>query len=118
MSNCLEKIIFKILRAAELIQQCMSVNEIIEHIENLRLNSNIMVAVEVIQYMQRSGRLINLKANVIKSFNLKPIISLDENGFHVAYCLPSSYTTMETSGTKYWHYFLARNLHKSFWIML
>jgi DegV family protein with EDD domain len=75
--------------AADLIREGLTPPEIIEKIENLRLKSNIMVAVHDIKYMQRSGRLSNTKANIIKILNLNPVVALNSEG--VGYVLAKSF---------------------------
>lgn len=67
-------------KAAELIHQGKSLDEVIENIEKLRSKTKILVSVHTLKYMVRSGRIGKLTGVVGKIINLKPVISIDENG--------------------------------------
>ena len=67
-------------KAAELIEKGLSLKEINEELEDYRKNSNILVNVNTIEYMVKGGRVSAMKGFLARIFNLKAIISLDENG--------------------------------------
>lgn len=69
-----------VMRAAELIEKGMPFEEIITEIERLRSNTRILVSVNTLKYMVRSGRLSKAAGFAGKVVNLKPVISLDEEG--------------------------------------
>lgn len=69
-----------VMKASELIQQGRSLSEIVSAIEDLRKDTKILVSVNTLKYMVRSGRL-NRAAGLAGSIvNLKPVVSLDEEG--------------------------------------
>ncbi|MGM0437982.1 MAG: DegV family protein [Bacillota bacterium] len=67
-------------KAAELIAEGYSLTEVTSKIKNYRENSSILVNVNTIDYMIQGGRVSPMKGFFARLFNLKPIISLDENG--------------------------------------
>ena len=67
-------------KAAELIDKGFNISEITSKIKDYRTNSNIFVNVNTIDYMIQGGRISPMKGFFARLFNLKPIISLDENG--------------------------------------
>ena len=69
-----------VLKAAELIEAGLSMDEIIEEINLLRGNTKILVSVNTLKYMVRSGRLSKASGMAGRLLNLKPVISLDETG--------------------------------------
>ena len=69
-----------VMKASELIQKGKSLSEIVEEIEALKKDTRILVSVKNLKYMVRSGRL-NKTAGLAGSIvNLKPVVSLDEEG--------------------------------------
>lgn len=69
-----------VLKAAELIEAGHSLDEILEEVNGLREHTRILVSVNTLDYMVRSGRLGKLSGLAGKLMNLKPVVSLDENG--------------------------------------
>lgn len=69
-----------VMKAAELIHEGKSLNSIIEEIQDLRSDTRILVSVNTLKYMVRSGRLGKLGGLAGKLINLKPVVSLDESG--------------------------------------
>ncbi len=69
-----------VLKAAELIDQGKSFDEVVEGVEKTIPQSRILVSVKTLKYMIRSGRLKKAKKVVAQALNLKPIISIDEHG--------------------------------------
>jgi len=69
-----------VLKAAKLIDQGLSILEIKQHMESLVKQSKILVSVQTLKYMIRSGRVSKTKGLVAKIMNLKPVISIDEEG--------------------------------------
>ena len=74
-----------VLKAAEMIDQGKSYDEIISSVEKLIKKSRILVSVKTLKYMIRSGRLTKTKGFVAKAMNLKPIISIDEDGMGIIF---------------------------------
>ncbi|TNF08841.1 MAG: DegV family EDD domain-containing protein [Bacillota bacterium] len=69
-----------VMKAAEMIDQGKSFDEVIQGVEALIPHSRILVSVKTLKYMIRSGRLKKAKKVVAQALNLKPIISIDEHG--------------------------------------
>jgi len=72
-------------KAAELINSGLTHAEIIEKIYQLIPKTKIMVSVANFKYMVQSGRVSPFKGYLAKILNLKPIITLDEEGKGVAF---------------------------------
>ena len=69
-----------VMKASELIQRGNEMADIVEEIEALRKDTKILVSVNTLKYMVRSGRL-NRAAGLAGSIvNLKPVVSLDDEG--------------------------------------
>lgn len=69
-----------VLEAARLIDEQKSLQEITQRIEDLKLKSNIYVAVNDLQYLMRSGRLSKAKGHIVQALKIKPIVSMDRHG--------------------------------------
>ncbi|HOI47141.1 MAG TPA: DegV family protein [Bacilli bacterium] len=83
-----------VMRASEEISKGKSFDEIVDLIENLIPKTKILVSVKTLKYMVRSGRVSKVTGIVGKVLNLKPVISIDENGkgiiFDKAFSISSS----------------------------
>lgn len=69
-----------VLRAAQLIENGTDHDEIVKTIESLTKNSRIFVSVNTLKYMVKGGRVSPMKGLLAKMMNLKPIVSVDEEG--------------------------------------
>lgn len=69
-----------VMKAAELIHEGFGYEEVIERIEKLRDQTKILVSVNTLKYMVRSGRLGKLGGIAGRILNLKPVVSIDEKG--------------------------------------
>ncbi len=69
-----------VMKAAELIHSGESLDNIIKEIEYLRDRTQILVSVNTLKYMVKSGRLSKAGGVIGKMINLKPVVSLDEKG--------------------------------------
>lgn len=69
-----------VLKAAELIDQNKSFDEIVSSIEKLKQESKILVSVKTLKYMVKGGRVKKVTGLVGKILNLKPVISIDAKG--------------------------------------
>jgi uncharacterized protein len=67
-------------RTAELIDEGLEIDQIVKIIEDTIKKSKILVSVRTLKYMIRSGRLSKTKGLVAKIMNLKPVVSIDEEG--------------------------------------
>ena len=74
-----------VMEAAEKIKEGKSHAEIVEYLEEIKHNMYIYVSVDNFEYMVRGGRVSPLKGKVANFLNLKPIVSLDEEGNGIAF---------------------------------
>jgi uncharacterized protein len=74
-----------VLSAAECIEEGKSMDEVTALLEEERKKIKIFVAVSTFKYMVRSGRVSPLKGLIATLLNLKPIVSLDEEGKGAAF---------------------------------
>ncbi len=69
-----------VLKAAKLIEQGKSIDEIISEMNEITAKSKILVSVKVLKYMIKSGRLTKLSGRLANLMHLKPVISINEEG--------------------------------------
>ena len=69
-----------VLKAAKLIEQGLTFDDIISSLEAFTSKSKILVSVKVLKYMIRSGRLTKVSGTIANLMHLKPVISIDESG--------------------------------------
>lgn len=74
-----------VLKAAEELAKGNPYEEVLINIEDTIKKTKIFVNVDTLDYMVRGGRVSPLKGTLAKIANLKPIVSLDENGFGTAF---------------------------------
>lgn len=74
-----------VLRVAEAIDQGMEYNEILENLPSWREGSWIFTDIHSLNYMVRGGRVSPLKGKIVKLLNLKPIVSVDDEGKGIAW---------------------------------
>ncbi len=72
-------------KAAQLIDEGKNHEEIKEKLEALIPGTRIFVSVATFKYMVRGGRVSPMKGLLAKVLNLKPIVSLDEEGRGIAF---------------------------------
>ncbi len=70
-----------VMKAAELIHDGNSLDSIVKEIDQLRDQTKILVSVNTLKYMVKSGRLNKLTGFAGKLINLKPVVSLDNTGY-------------------------------------
>lgn len=75
---------FAVLDALELAKRGASAAEITRHIEANGKQSRIYIALDTIECLKRGGRIGTAAAAVSTVLNIKPIISLQSDGLHVA----------------------------------
>jgi len=74
-----------VLRIAEAIERGWSWEKIVGRIGKWIDSARVLVDVQTLKYMVRGGRVSPLKGALANALNLKPIISLDENGAATGY---------------------------------
>ncbi len=70
----------KVLRAAELAREGRDKREIVEDLERLRDRSGLLLTLDTLKYLNRSGRVGKARAFLGTLFHLKPVLSLDPDG--------------------------------------
>jgi len=68
------------LRIAEAVQAKQSFKEIVNGYEEWTAKTKILVDIATLKYMVRGGRVSPLKGFIAKVLNIKPVITLDEEG--------------------------------------
>jgi len=74
-----------VLRAAQLIAEGKSHDEVLAAIEGFIPKARILVSVPTLKYMVKGGRVSPLKGALARLLNLKPIVSLDAEGGALLY---------------------------------
>lgn len=69
-----------VLRAAEAIDSGTPLDEIYKKSENWVKNTRILTDIDSLKYMVKGGRVSPLTGFIAKAINLKPIVTVDENG--------------------------------------
>jgi DegV family protein with EDD domain len=68
---------FQVLEAAELASQGKTVQEIVSHLENVRMNSRLFLMVDTLENLVKGGRIGKGRAFLGSLLNIKPIASLE-----------------------------------------
>ncbi|NJO56733.1 MAG: DegV family EDD domain-containing protein, partial [Rhodospirillales bacterium] len=74
-----------VLRAAEAAEERMSAEEISRNLPEWAAKARIFVSVTSLRYMVKGGRVSPLKGLAAQVLNLKPIVSVDEEGKSILY---------------------------------
>lgn len=69
-----------VLTARNLINEGMSAEKIVEKLENLKSRIKLYASVDSLKYLALGGRLSGMGATIGNLLNLKPIITINENG--------------------------------------
>ncbi|KRE39784.1 DegV family protein [Paenibacillus sp. Soil522] len=70
----------RVVMAAEMAQAGESKERIIEEIDRLERNTNLYFLVDTLEYLQKGGRIGKASALIGSILNIKPILSLDQDG--------------------------------------
>jgi DegV family protein with EDD domain len=81
LSGSLGLIVFRI---ADAIKEGKTHEEILEQVDKWIAKTKIFVDIQTLEYMVRGGRVSPMKGFLAKILNLKPIVSLDEEGKAIA----------------------------------
>lgn len=74
----------RVVKAAEMAQAGESKERIIEEIERLERNTKLYFLVDTLDYLQKGGRIGKASALIGSILNIKPILSLDQDGVVLA----------------------------------
>lgn len=69
-----------ILRAAQLIQEGKTFDEIVEMLPTIRDNINVYFSIDTLEYLKKGGRIGRVAGTVGEVLNLKPVITIDKDG--------------------------------------
>lgn len=69
-----------VLETAELIEQGKSFKEITEYLPKLRKNIDLYFTIDTLEYLQKGGRIGKVAGTIGEFFNLKPIITVADDG--------------------------------------
>lgn len=67
-----------VVKAAELINEGKSIDEVIEALDRLKEKSILMFSVDTLEYLQKGGRISSTKAVVGSILNIKPILEVKD----------------------------------------
>jgi DegV family protein with EDD domain len=67
---------FLVLEAAEMIRHGLSVQEILEQMEEIRSRTHLFAALDTLRYMAMSGRVGHLTAGMANVLDIKPILTI------------------------------------------
>jgi len=71
---------FQVLRAAELAREGRDLEEITAELERIRGRSGLLLTVDTLKYLKRSGRVGKAKAFLADLMGLRPVLSVDAEG--------------------------------------
>ncbi|MGD8700459.1 MAG: DegV family protein, partial [Gemmatimonadales bacterium] len=71
---------FQALAAAELAEQGLGLDAIVAELRRIQERSGLLLTVDTLEYLKRSGRVGKARAFLGSLFDLKPILSLDREG--------------------------------------
>ncbi|MGE5416148.1 MAG: DegV family protein [Acidobacteriota bacterium] len=77
---------FQIYEAAKDIARGLDLSKILENIEKRRAKVQVFYVIETLEYLKRGGRIGKVAAVLGELLQLKPIISVDDEGKYFTYC--------------------------------
>ncbi len=83
-----------VVEACKLARQKISLEAMVAQLDVLIPRTQILVAVDTVKYLERSGRVSHNVGKIAKWMNLKPIMTLDKNGKGKAYGGTISYNSV------------------------
>lgn len=66
--------------AEKLREQCVSAEEIVKEVEELKSRTCVLAALDTLEYLQKGGRLSKTSATIGSLVNIKPIVTISEEG--------------------------------------
>lgn len=69
-----------ILKAAELIKDGRTFDEVVEMLPTIRDNINVYFSIDTLEYLKKGGRIGRVAGTVGEVLNLKPVITIDKDG--------------------------------------
>jgi len=67
-----------VIKACEMVEQGLSVDEIVKNLENLRNDALVTFSVDTLEYLKKGGRISSTKAALGSLLNIKPILTVND----------------------------------------
>lgn len=71
---------FVVLKAAQLLKKGVSRDEVLQDVENYKSRVKLFLVVDTLEYLKKGGRLSGTQAALGSMFNIKPILTINEEG--------------------------------------
>lgn len=105
-----------VLEAAKLIEEGLSFNEIIDALPTLKSNIDIFFTIDTLEYLKKGGRIGRVAGTIGEVLNLKPVITIDDEGCFRTYCKARGKKQAASKLLKIAKSYIEHNKCK-FWIM-
>ena len=67
-----------VIKACEMVEEGLSVEEIVKNLENIKNNVGVFFSVDTLEYLKRGGRISSTKAALGNLLNIKPILTVSD----------------------------------------
>jgi DegV family protein with EDD domain len=67
-----------VIKACEMVEEGLSVEEIVKNLENIKNNVGVFFSVDTLEYLKRGGRISSTKAALGNLLNIKPILTVND----------------------------------------
>ena len=67
-----------VVKACEMVEEGLSVEEIVKNLENIKNNVGVFFSVDTLEYLKRGGRISSTKAALGNLLNIKPILTVND----------------------------------------
>ena len=72
-------------RCGELIKKGKSFDEVVEAIQNIKDRMKLFFVIDTLEYLKRGGRIGRISGTIGEVLNIKPIVSIDDEGRYYTY---------------------------------
>ena len=69
-----------VISAAKMAKEGKTVEEIVNHLENIKNDNTVLFTVDTLEYLQKGGRVSLAKATIGNMLNIKPILGIEDGG--------------------------------------
>lgn len=67
-----------VIKACEMVEKGLSVDEIVKNLENLKNDIEVIFSVDALEYLKKGGRISSTKAALGSLLNIKPILNVKD----------------------------------------
>ena len=67
-----------VIKACEMVEKGLSVDEIVKNLENLKNDIEVIFSVDTLEYLKKGGRISSTKAALGSLLNIKPILKIED----------------------------------------